>query len=75
MPCPAAAPPSGEGEGRGEVAPRLREPSRCGRSTEKEGTGGEEKDGSMGKGRSAGWVGGGEWDGRQGRVEMQRTVG
>jgi hypothetical protein len=37
---PAADPPSGEGEGRvvwegrAGVAPRLREPSRCGRSTE-----------------------------------------
>ena len=57
MPCPAATPPSGEREGRGGVAPRLREPSRRGRSTKKEGTGGEEKDGSMAWGMEGRQVG------------------
>jgi len=55
MPRPAAT-PSGEREGRGGVAPRLREPSR-GRSTKKEGARGEEKDGSMAWGMEGRQVG------------------
>jgi len=63
MPCPAATPPSGEREGRGGVAPRLREPSRRGRSTKKKGAGGEEKDGSMAWGMEGRQVGEGEGNG------------
>ena len=78
MPCLAAAPPSGEGEGRGGEgwlrasaspravggAPKRREPEARRRTAPWPG---EWKVGRLGRGRGMGWP--------AGRVEMQRTVG
>ena len=75
MPCPAATPPSGEREGRGGSAPpRALAPwaeHQKGGSRRR----GEGRLHGLGNGRSAGWVGGGEWDGLRGEWRCREPSG